>query len=578
MLGTNHAITIHLIEILPVLAIGFVSFMGLGLLLGAKLAQKKKINDYLIVVFAYAFAALIGYIDFYIYLISTNDGWHIGGGIGVFLITLNVLSLGYALLFNEGLRAILLRRAVWMPVILVLIVGTLYIGVLDSCTVHTPPQKEYYCLLPDTAQPSQILQKKIVFDTFDSLIPYYFATNVESGHARLEYGDWKSSDRPPLQTGMYLAYNSGIYWSTRDAFSSYLMLSMLLQLVCIPALWAFLRVLKCSEKQISIVLFALIFTDFFFNNVYFTWPKLLAAGLFLLGFSLLLEKKPLTVLRSIIIGGSLALAYLAHSGVAFSLAPLLIFTIPRIGGLFKLKYLVFIAATALLLIVPWSVYQKYYDPPGNRLLKWQFAGVIDIDNNSVLHDVVHAYEPFTPRTYAEYKWQDVEMILGMVRVHDSGFQKDRQVDTFSGAGGLMILALVGLIFIRRRQNTKGRQAIKQLSFYILTTLAFWVILMFLPASTSLHQGSYVTPVMFIALLGIAASFLPAFCIGMLLAAQVVLFFLTWIFYKGYYAGTYSVHNSYALIAVMFLTLLIAGLLFVPLLKHKKVPQLAVLRK
>lgn len=564
MLATDHALTIHLIKILPVLAIGFISFISLGLALGTKLAQHKKLSDYLIVIFAYAFAALLGYINFYIYLGSAR----IGSDVETALILLNVLSLVF-LLASKNLRKIVLRKTVWFPMVLILLVGTLYIGVMDSCTVHLPQQKEYYCLLPDTSQPSQVSQQKIVFNTFDNLIPYYFAQNLQSGHARASYGDWKSSDRPPLQTGMYLSYNSLINHFTDDTFSSYLMLSMLFQLAFIPAVWALMKVLKCSDWQVSIVLFAMIFTDFIFNNSYFTWPKLLAAGLFLLGFSLLLEKKPLTVTRSLIIGSALALSYLAHSAVAFSLVPLFIFVIPRIKTIFRPKYLVLILAAVVILIAPWSAYQKYYDPPGNRLLKWQFAGDITIDNNTVTHDILHAYEALTPKTYLDNKFKNVEMILGTLPMHDSGFRKDRQVETLTGSGGLLILSLVGLVFIRRRANRQALKNIKSLSFYLLTTLAVWALLMFIPASTTLHQGSYVVPLLFITVLGISASLLPKLVTVGLLLGQVILFMLTWVFDKGLYVSTtHAIFNTYALFVIVVLILAISGLLFLPLIKSR----------
>ena len=48
-------------------------------------------------------------------------------------------------------------------------------------------------------------------------------------------------------------------------------------------------------------------------------------------------------------------------------------------------------AAALIVILPWTAYQHWGDPPGNRVVKWTLAGVTAIDGRGVVDEVGHAY-------------------------------------------------------------------------------------------------------------------------------------------------------------------------------------------
>src|SRR6185436_18513402 len=68
-----------------------------------------------------------------------------------------------------------------------------------------------------------------------------------------------------------------------------------------------------------------------------------------------------------------ALAWLSHGGAAFSLIALAPWIVAR---MFRGERGGWLAAASvfLLLAVPWFAYQRFYDPPGDRLLKWHLAG------------------------------------------------------------------------------------------------------------------------------------------------------------------------------------------------------------
>jgi hypothetical protein len=48
-------------------------------------------------------------------------------------------------------------------------------------------------------------------------------------------------------------------------------------------------------------------------------------------------------------------------------------------------------AVGVTLLVPWSLYQRYFDPPGNRLTKEALAGIHTVDRRSTSQAVLDAY-------------------------------------------------------------------------------------------------------------------------------------------------------------------------------------------
>jgi len=107
---------------------------------------------------------------------------------------------------------------------------------------------------------------------------------------------------------------------------------------------------------------------FFLFNSIFTWPKLLAGSLGAVGLSLLVFEKP-----------SITVGHWAGIAVGTSLLPTQPWHCIYAFGHFLCQKRFFpgwkiaLAGTSatLVLLVPWTAYQHFYDPPGNRLLKWE---------------------------------------------------------------------------------------------------------------------------------------------------------------------------------------------------------------
>lgn len=114
-------------------------------------------------------------------------------------------------------------------------------------------------------------------------------------------------------------------------------------------------------------------------NTFFVWPKLLAAA-YALGWIAFLFSKPLISRTAPIAAGVLlGLSLLSYGGTIF-MVPALLFALPLLGRRFPARNVFLPLAIALVLSLPWLAYQKFHDPPGDRLIKWHLVNVQVIDN------------------------------------------------------------------------------------------------------------------------------------------------------------------------------------------------------
>ena len=139
------------------------------------------------------------------------------------------------------------------------------------------------------------------------------------------------------------------------------------------------------------IVFGISFSSVVIVNTLFTWPKLLSAAYLLIVYGLLFEEKRYEVppwVWILSVGAGTALAMLAHGGAIFALAAM--FMIYIFKHIRQIK--IFIAGTVFFITyAPWFYYQKLIDPPGDRLIKWHLAGVIDIDSNSFVESFSNSF-------------------------------------------------------------------------------------------------------------------------------------------------------------------------------------------
>ncbi len=236
-----------------------------------------------------------------------------------------------------------------------------------------------------STQPSQMAS--------DSFIPLFFSEWMFAGHPGpppIFEPQWLFSDRPPLQIA-YVLTQHVFGWDTGTLH--YEVLGVVLQQLWIVGMWALLVAARVSARTRALAIVAAFASDFVIANSFYVWPKLLGAAFVLAALALVatprtptLRDRPWTV---VLLGALAALAFLSHGTSVFGLIP--VAGIALWKGLPGWRWLAAGAAALLILLVPWMAYQHYGDPPGNRLLKWHLAGVMEIDGRGTLETIVDEY-------------------------------------------------------------------------------------------------------------------------------------------------------------------------------------------
>jgi hypothetical protein len=363
----------------------------------------------------------------------------------------------------------------------------------------------------------------------DNAIPYIFAEGVWNQHIpKPMLGDWRSSDRPPLQSGLVLA---GWRYNVRERQLSADITGFLAQSTWILALWAFLNALELEPGLIAIALAAGMVSGFVLVNTFFVWPKLLAAAFVVGAFTSLIKRKP------VLCGICIALGMLAHGGSIFALiGAVLVIAVLRLR--MPLRSVGLLIVTAAALYLPWLLYQKLFDPPGTRLLTMHLAGIEQIDSRPLGKVLRSAYAAKTPQQIyfnkvanldfakgrVEHFRQTVAELLqaGLTRNLPRAYAAAREVRVLwffdfiptLGFFGLGIpLLLLGVL--SRFRTRYWRIAIGIWLFIVLTDV-IWCLVMFGPYSTVIHQGTYAT-----VLLAFAACCLSIWSVSRALAITVV---------------------------------------------------------
>ncbi len=344
----------------------------------------------------------------------------------------------------------------------------------------------------------------------DNEIPRIFAERLYIGMSpKGPGGDWLSSDRPPLQTGLALLAMPALRAAGVDIDIACATAGVWFQLLWIPALWCFLRWLGLTEHEAHAGTALAGFTGFLLFNTIFTWPKLGGAAFVLLAFCTFFGKAANTPdlaerRRRFAIGGALAgFGALAHGGVMFSLLALAPLALVQLRARWT-GWLCAGVAFAVLM-APWLAYQRLYEPPGNRLVKWHIGGVIPPDTRSVSEALRDSYHELGWAKAWETRQQNFAMLLrgdwkNALSPAPTG-ASERRIQEWAyplRAVGGWALALGALAWLvaqswRRRDVWRGRGTAHGLACaWLALTLLGWIGLMFFPNSVFVHQGSLVT--------------------------------------------------------------------------------------
>jgi 4-amino-4-deoxy-L-arabinose transferase-like glycosyltransferase len=144
-------------------------------------------------------------------------------------------------------------------------------------------------------------------------------------------------------------------------------------------------------------LITVLLSGFVIFNSFYVWPKLLPAAFLVLVVALVLSDEWVEA-RSRITGGlacgvGAAVAMLSHEGSVLVLIPLVIVTLGSRKRWPSLRCTAGAVAGVIALILPWTLYQRYYDPPGTSLSKLQLAGTTNFDPHVGLATaIIRAYQ------------------------------------------------------------------------------------------------------------------------------------------------------------------------------------------
>jgi hypothetical protein len=348
----------------------------------------------------------------------------------------------------------------------------------------------------------------------DNVLPYDVASRLHAGLPPTHpLAQWQSSDRPPLQAGWELLTWGAGEVAGLDARTASGTAAVWFQLLWVPAAYGLLRTLGLRPARAAGWTAAIALTGFCVQHTTFTWPKLSSAA-FLLGAWVQWFAPPEGTRRrrDFMLGAAwAALAWLSHGGAAFSLLALAPAVLRGVrGGEWRgwaLAAGVFLAAAT-----PWLAYQRLYEPPANRLLKWHLAGAEAPDPRGLGETLRTAYAGLTWSEILAHKAANFRVLLAgnwralgdfsaehaKARRHDEFFFLFRTL-TWWHAGTALLLA--ALLLPRGRAALAGTTRLQAgLLLWSALTLALWCLLMFTPQSTVIHQGSLAVPLVLFLLL------------------------------------------------------------------------------
>jgi hypothetical protein len=381
---------------------------------------------------------------------------------------------------------------------------------------------------------------KTYWYTADNKLPLLLARKV-AAHANMSgylVGGWLASDRPPLQSGFALA--QWPLWGRAGQEAGYQLLSTGLSASWLPALWVVLRSRGFGQWRVLVVVLATTLTGFVLVSDVYVWPKMLA-GTFVLGALAIVlsldeaDRRPLGWILAVTL---VTLSMLAHGGTIFALIALVPFALRRRTRI-PLRALAASAVPAAACYVPWMLFQHFVDPPGNRLLKWQIAGVIVPDSRGFVKTLVMQYQALSFHHLLANKWMNVESLVANTFVWHTlnpqqawrsgflGLARMAELNDLLPAAGLLLLGVVALAF---RSSRHALAAAAPLAAMCGIAIAGWVILLWgsTGVSTINHQGAYSVIVLFIALCALAVTCLPRPAAALLLLGNAVWFAVCWV--------------------------------------------------
>ncbi len=502
------------------------------------------------------FSGVIAYVSFFAYVLSPLLGRVYSLGV----LGACVLTFVFRSPVRRHVQIVFAHRDVLTPLLIALSVGFLYTGstLLFGGEVHVSlvANSRYRDPLPP-----------------DNILPRLVAERVIDGIRGEPFlGDWLSSDRPPLQAATETLVSPLIAKGAREL--NYQAIATMLQLLVIPAGWILLRRLGINFDTTLGVVVATALSGTMALHTTYVWPKLLCAAYSLLCIAALIPqagrgtKRDSLVPWRLLASAALALSFAAHGGGLFVLLPILCVLILSFGRRFlpstvvgrsgmskqsqsmqtiatKPNELVLAVGGSLmvgaLLLAPWLVYQSAIAPPGNRLLKWHLAGVIDVDQRSFGQAMIDQYAKQPIQVIIANKSSNIRELVNPSRFladvmpvlgSDDSIDRVRQRE-FGHLGNSVSIGVVGVglglagWLVTRRKSRELVVGLFGLAAGGLSTL-LWCIALYGPKATVPHQGSLAVPLVFIGSSALLAASAHRWALGAFVALSAYKVTRVWI--------------------------------------------------
>jgi hypothetical protein len=194
------------------------------------------------------------------------------------------------------------------------------------------------------------------------------------------------------------------------------------------------------------------------------------------------------------------------------------------------------ALTFVMLAAPWTAYQKLYDPPGDRLVKWHLGGVDALDKRGTLQTIVDQYRAAGwAGTIANKKFSFLTLIGGWEQyafaVNRPRHRRIPEWYYFFRSFSVWNVALlaVPLVLLRRKPAGFSSSITWATALWVGLTVIAWCLLIFGPPSWTVnHAGSLAANLAMFALAYALAWRISPWFLAILAAVSVVTSAITWI--------------------------------------------------
>jgi hypothetical protein len=238
------------------------------------------------------------------------------------------------------------------------------------------------------------------------------------------FDPWKVSDRPPLLAGTLILLRPlwqtllGIGSNARLYFYFHQVTGIVLSCFWVVPVWHLVRSVGQSARQTVGVVALVGSTGFTLFNSTYIWPKLIAGALALVCYLVLTDDgerygSAAGVQRWVATGLCGGLSLMCHGGVFTGMLPLVPTALRRATHARPWHVLVGVAVFAAVLL-PWTAWQHFEEPPGNALVKFAFAGTWGFgeERMSAWETVRRAYATITLDQWLNDRWNAARSLFG----------------------------------------------------------------------------------------------------------------------------------------------------------------------